>query len=153
MNVSVLERKTGVGAKLHPTGNFVKDAIEQVALLDALPGGLVRRIHGVRVEAPNMRHVDLLAPGYYLLATDTAELMRWLAGRAEAASARIEYGSSFTTCERNADGFDLGNQGHALPRRRCSKAILRSTCCSPHAPCVPRLHRFLSSQRRFQSAG
>ena len=81
MNVCVLERKTDAGSKLHTTGIIVKDAIDQVALLDGLPGEIVRRIDGVRLYAPNMRHVDLSAPGYYFLATDTPELMRWLAFR------------------------------------------------------------------------
>ena len=111
MNVSVLERKTDAGAKLHTTGIIVKDAIDQVALLDGLPPHIVRRIDGVRLYAPNMRHVDLAAPGYYFLATDTPELMRWLAARAEEAGARIHLGSSFTACERTADGFDLGLHG------------------------------------------
>ncbi|MEO8441758.1 MAG: NAD(P)/FAD-dependent oxidoreductase [Betaproteobacteria bacterium] len=111
MNVSVLERKADPGAKLHTTGIIVKDAIDQVALLDGLPGALVRRIDGVRLYAPNLRHVDLAAPGYYFLATDTPEFMRWLAGRAEAAGARIQYGSAFTTCKLTTDGFELENHG------------------------------------------
>lgn len=111
MEVKVLERKTDAGAKLHTTGIIVKDAIDQVALLDGLPAALVRRIDGVRLYAPNMRHVDLAAPGYYFLATDTPELMRWLAERADAAGARIQFGSSYAGCERTAGGFDLGNHG------------------------------------------
>ena len=111
MNVSVLERKTDAGAKLHTTGILVKDAIDQVRLLDGLPDALVRRIDGVRLYAPNMRHVDLAAPGYYFLATDTPELMRWLAGRAEAAGARIKYGSAFTNCKPTSDGLELENHG------------------------------------------
>lgn len=111
MKVSVLERKADSGAKLHTTGIIVKDAIDQVALLDGLPAAIVRRIDGVRLYAPNLRHVDLAAPGYYFLATDTPELMRWLAGRAEAAGARIEYGSAFTTGKPTTDGFELENHG------------------------------------------
>jgi len=110
-NVTILERKADVGAKLHTTGIIVKDAIDQVALLEGLPGALVRRIDGVRLYAPNLRHVDLAAPGYYFLATDTPELMRWLAGRAEDAGVRIDYRASFASCYRRADGFDLGEHG------------------------------------------
>ena len=37
MRVLVLERKTDLGEKLHTTGIIVKDAIDQVTLLDGLP--------------------------------------------------------------------------------------------------------------------
>ena len=37
MHVTVLERKADPGEKLHTTGIIVKDAIDQVALLDGLP--------------------------------------------------------------------------------------------------------------------
>ncbi|HWX56767.1 MAG TPA: NAD(P)/FAD-dependent oxidoreductase [Verrucomicrobiae bacterium] len=109
--VTVLERKADPGEKLHTTGIIVKDAIDQVALLDGLPARLVRRINGVRLYAPNLKHVDLAAPGYYFLATDTPELMRWLAARAEDAGARIVYRSSFAQATRTRSGFDLGDGG------------------------------------------
>ena len=67
----VLEKKRDVGEKLHTTGIIVKDAIDQIPLLDNLPPELVRRIEGVRMYAPNFRYVDLAAPGYYFLATNT----------------------------------------------------------------------------------
>jgi digeranylgeranylglycerophospholipid reductase len=111
MRVEVLERKADVGEKLHTTGIIVKDAIDQVALLDGMPNELVRRIGGVRLYAPNMRHVDLSAPGYYFLATDTPQVMRWLAGRAEEAGARIRYRTSFERATRGRYGFDLGEHG------------------------------------------
>ena len=111
MRVTVLEKKSDAGEKLHTTGILVKDAIDQVALLDGLPPELVLRIHGVRLYAPNLRHVDLAAPGYYFLATDTPQVMRWLARRAEQAGARIAYRKSFVQAERVRDGFDLGDLG------------------------------------------
>lgn len=52
MRVTVLERKADAGEKLHTTGIIVKDAIDQVALLDGLPPELVHRINGVRLYAP-----------------------------------------------------------------------------------------------------
>src|SRR6478736_4639531 len=82
MQVSVLEKKADPGEKLHTTGILVKDAVDQIALLDGLPAELVHRIGGVRLYAPNLRYVDLAAPGYYFLATDTPEVMRWLAAQA-----------------------------------------------------------------------
>lgn len=111
MRVTILEKKADVGEKLHTTGILVKDAIDQVALLDGLPGELVRRIDGVRLYAPNLRHVDLAAPGYYFLATDTPGVMRWLAGRAVSAGASLRSETAFAAAERTANGFDLGEAG------------------------------------------
>jgi flavin-dependent dehydrogenase len=109
--VTVLEKKADAGEKLHTTGIIVKDAIDQVALLDGLPADLVHRITGVRLYAPNLRHVDLQAPGYYFLATDTPEVMRWLAARTEEAGARIAWRTPFTGATRVQSGFDLGDAG------------------------------------------
>ena len=111
MRVTVLERKADPGEKLHTTGIIVKDAIDQIALLDGLPAGLVHRINGVRLYAPNLRYIDLAAPGYYFLATDTPKVMRWLAAQAEQGGARITYRKSFTQAERVQSGFDLGALG------------------------------------------
>jgi flavin-dependent dehydrogenase len=113
MQVTVLERKGDPGEKLHTTGIIVKDAIDQIALLDGLPSELVRRVGGVRLYSPNLRWVDLSAPGYYFLATDTPNLMRWLAAQAEKAGARIAYKSSFQNAQRTQSGFDLGALGTA----------------------------------------
>jgi flavin-dependent dehydrogenase len=109
--VTVLEKKSGVGERLHTTGIIVKEAVEQVPLLDSLPASLARRIHGVRLYAPNLTHVDLAAPGYYFLATDTSRVMCWLAAEAEAAGARVDLGKSFTGATPRQGGFDLGPQG------------------------------------------
>jgi digeranylgeranylglycerophospholipid reductase len=111
MRVVVLERKADVGEKIHTTGIVVKDAVDQIALLDNLPAAIVRRIDGVRLYAPNLRHVDLSAPGYYFLATDTPQLMRWLAERAVQAGAVIAHQTSFVTAQRTQSGFDLGDVG------------------------------------------
>ena len=83
LRVTVVEKKTDPGAKLHTTGIIVKDAVDQIPLLDALPAARVRRIPGVRLYAPNLKFVDLAAPGYYFLATDTPNVMRWLAAVTE----------------------------------------------------------------------
>ena len=130
LNVVVLERKRDPGEKLRTTGIIVKDAIDQIALLDGLPEKLVRRIPGVRLYAPNLRCVDLAAPGYYFLATDTPNLMRWLAERAEAAGARIAYGESFEGAERTRGGFTLAGGGATRylvgadgPRSAVAKAL------------------------------
>jgi flavin-dependent dehydrogenase len=111
MRVTVLERKGDPGEKLHTTGIIVKDAVDQIALLDALPSELVRRIDGVRLYSPNMKWVDLSAPGYYFLATDMPNVMRWLAQQAEKAGAHIAYKTPFQSAERARNGFDLGELG------------------------------------------
>lgn len=102
LRVTVLERKKEPGAHVHTTGILVKEAAE---LLD-VPPTLVRKVHGVRVYAPSLKFTDLESPGYYFLATDTPEFLRWLAGEAETAGARINYGVDFTGAERVGGGPD-----------------------------------------------
>jgi digeranylgeranylglycerophospholipid reductase len=128
--VTVLEKKHDVGAKLHTTGIIVKDAIDQVALLDSLPAALVRRVAEVRLYAPNLSYVDLAAPGYYFLATDTPGVMRWLAAKAEDAGARVALGRTFKDAARVQSGFDLGEHGTTRfligadgPRSRVARAL------------------------------
>ncbi|APV52245.1 FAD-dependent oxidoreductase [Betaproteobacteria bacterium GR16-43] len=109
--VLVLERKAEAGEKLHTTGLLVKEAVESSALLADLPPVLVRRLEGVRLYAPDLRAVDLDAPGYYFLATDTGALLRWMAGRAEEAGAEIRWRTPFETAGKLAAGFTLGRIG------------------------------------------
>jgi flavin-dependent dehydrogenase len=113
LRVTVVEKKADVGAKLHTTGIIVKDAIDQIALLDSLPSQLVRRIPGVRLYAPSLKFVDLAAPGYYFLATDTPNVMRWLAGAAERAGAALKLGTAFSGMRRERSGFALQGIGTA----------------------------------------
>ncbi len=108
--VTVLERKNDPGIKLHTTGILVRDVIDQVPLLEELPSELVRRVNGVRLYAPNMSVIDLAAPGYFFLSTDTPRLMRWLAGRAEEAGAMLRWGQGFSYAVRGVGGFELGAQ-------------------------------------------
>jgi len=130
LSVTVLEKKHDAGAKLHTTGIIVKDAIDQIALLDSLPPALVRRIPAVRLHAPNLTFVDLAAPGYYFLATDTPGVMRWLAEKAGAAGARVALGETFRGATRVQSGFDLGEHGTTRfligadgPRSRVARAL------------------------------
>lgn len=130
LRVTVIEKKSDPGSKLHTTGIIVKDAVDQIALLDTLPTSLVRRITGVRLYAPNLRHVDLEAPGYYFLATDTPAVLRWLAGEAERAGAAIACDRLFTGARRLQSGFDVDGFGTARfligadgPRSRVAGAL------------------------------
>jgi flavin-dependent dehydrogenase len=111
--VTVVEKKTDPGAKLHTTGIIVKDAVDQIALLDSLPAALVRRIPGVRLYAPSLKFVDLAAPGYYFLATDTPNVMRWLAATTERAGATLKLGHAFTGMQRQRSGFEIDGLGSA----------------------------------------
>lgn len=109
--VTILERKMDVGEKLHTTGILVKEAAEQEDILQGMPPYLVRRIEGVRLYAPNLRHIDLSAPGYYFLATDTPNLMRWLANRARGEGVRIALGSGFNQVSATTEGWLLDGAG------------------------------------------
>lgn len=56
LRVTVIEKKSDPGSKLHTTGLIVKDAIDQVALLDTLPASLkpsapVQQSHTTRHSA------------------------------------------------------------------------------------------------------
>ena len=113
LGVTVVEKKADPVAKLHTTGIIVKDAVDQIPLLDSLPARHVRRIPGVRLYAPNLKYVDLAAPGYYFLATHTPHVMRWLAAEAERAGATLKLGTAFTGMQRQRSGFALHGLGTA----------------------------------------
>jgi flavin-dependent dehydrogenase len=111
LRVHVLERKQDPGDKLHTTGIIVKEVVDQIALFDRLPAEIVRTIPGVRLYAPNMRYVDLDAPGYYFLATDTPNVIRWLADQAREAGVDLVCGRSFTGATRIRGGYNLADLG------------------------------------------
>lgn len=113
LRVTVIERKRNLGSKLHTTGIIVKDVLDSVALMDSVPSKLVRRIDAVRLYAPNLRCIDLESPGYFFLATDTPELMMWLAQGAANHGASIECGETFTSALRTMGGFECGKHGHS----------------------------------------
>ena len=130
LRVTVLEKKADSGTKLHTTGIIVKDAVDQIALLDTLPSKLVRRISGVRLYAPNLKFVDLEAPGYYFLATATPDVMRWLASETERAGASIAYQRTFTGARRVQSGFEVDGFGSSRfligadgPRSRVAQVL------------------------------
>ncbi len=107
--VTVMDRKQEAGEKLHTTGILVRDAIDHIPLLDGLPRELVRRIDHVRLYAPNLQHIDLSAPNYYFLATDTAALMGWLAGAARQAGAKFLWNCAFQRATPVPAGYELGD--------------------------------------------
>ena len=109
--VRVLERKQDPGDKLHTTGIIVKEVVDHIALFDSVPSELVRQVPGVRLYAPNMRYVDLDAPGYYFLATDTPNVIRWLADQARQAGVELACGASFTGAVKIRGGYQLDGWG------------------------------------------
>lgn len=100
LKVAVVEAKPSAGARVATTGILVKEAAEELDL----PHGLTRRVHGVRLYAPNLTSIDLFAPGYFFLTTRTGLLLDWLAGDALRAGVRLYFGHRFRGGERRADG-------------------------------------------------
>jgi flavin-dependent dehydrogenase len=96
LRVAVLEVKPDAGSRVATTGILVKEAAEEIDI----PHTLTRRVHGVRLYAPSRRHVDLFAPGYFFLTTDTANVLRWLAAEAMRAGAKILYRARFQGADR-----------------------------------------------------
>ena len=87
LRVLVIDRKPGAGVGMHTTGLVVKEAAERWEI----PATLTRRVPGIRLYAPSLAHTDLVAAGYYFLATDTPALMRWLAREAARAGAHLRF--------------------------------------------------------------
>jgi flavin-dependent dehydrogenase len=100
LHVVLLEKKAAAGDKLHTTGLIVKDAVQDIAWLAAVPPPLVKRIEGVRLYAPDMRHIDLFAPGYFFWATDTPRLLDWMVEDARAAGVDVRLQASFLDARR-----------------------------------------------------
>jgi flavin-dependent dehydrogenase len=111
LDVVVLEAKPEPGARVATTGILVKEAAEEIDV----PHHLTRRVHGVRLYAPSLEHIDLFSPGSFFLTTDTARLLRWLAQEAERAGARIRYRASFAGAAREGNAFMIA--GHDLAAR------------------------------------
>lgn len=101
LKVAVLEAKPDAGHRVATTGILVKEAAEEIDI----PHTLTRRVHGVRLYAPSHRHIDLYAPGYFFLTTDTANVLRWLAMEAMRAGAKILYRARFEGADRVDGAF------------------------------------------------
>jgi digeranylgeranylglycerophospholipid reductase len=99
LSVAVVEAKREAGARVHTSGILVREAMEEIDI----PHRLTRRVPGVRLYAPNLKSVDLFSPGYAFFTTETAELLRWMAGEAHEAGATILYATRFAGAERDGD--------------------------------------------------
>ena len=111
LKVAVVERKTDPGEAVRTTGILVKEAAEETDI----PSHLTRLIRGVRLYAPNGKFTDHSAPGYYFLATDTPNLLRWMADEAERAGAEVDVWRAFKRGEQTEDAC-------VLPRPRRQRA-------------------------------
>ncbi|MGZ8596507.1 MAG: NAD(P)/FAD-dependent oxidoreductase [Actinomycetota bacterium] len=109
----VWERKPDPGHGVRTTGLLVKEAADE----EDQPLGATRRIHGVRLYGPSLRWIDLDAPGYYFLATDTPAVLRAMAERAQRAGAEIRCGREFRVSAR-AGRVLVGADG---PRSRVAR--------------------------------
>lgn len=103
LKVAVVERKREPGAGVRTTGILVKEAAEE----SDIPSHLTRLIRGVRLYAPNGKFTDHSAPGYYFLATDTPNLMRWMAEEARRVGAELLFDAPFKRGSQTADGVHL----------------------------------------------
>lgn len=104
LRVAVVEKKSSSGDKLHTTGIIVKDAIDTIAWLQEVPAALVRQVDGVRLYSPNLRHVDLHAPGYYFWATDTPALLDWMCASVQADGVTLLAGTLFEQAAPDSGG-------------------------------------------------
>jgi flavin-dependent dehydrogenase len=118
LRVGLLEKKQGAGDKLHTTGLIVKDAVDTVPWLREVPPHMVRRIEGVRLYAPNLRHVDLFAPGYYFWATDAPRLLDWMVASVRTLGVEVRLGSLFTEARRVGDLWEVPLEGGEVLRTR-----------------------------------
>ncbi|HZV21698.1 MAG TPA: NAD(P)/FAD-dependent oxidoreductase [Hyphomicrobiales bacterium] len=101
LKVAVLEMQPEAGHRVATTGILVKEAAEELDV----PHHLTRRVHGVRLYAPNLKHVDLFAPGSFFLTTDTPRLLQWLAQEATRAGAQILWRTCFEGASRKGGVF------------------------------------------------
>lgn len=107
MKVAVVDSKPEPGARVRTTGIVVKEASDDFDL----PASLMRKVRGVRLYSPDNRAVDLHAPGYFFHATDTAGIMRWMAGEAERAGASLMYGRKFENAVEYERGVGIASLG------------------------------------------
>jgi geranylgeranyl reductase family protein len=91
LKVLVIDRKPHAGYAPHTTGIIVKEAMEEFPV----PISLTRKVTGVRLYSPSLKHFDLYSPGYYFLATDTPAYLQFLATKAESCGATIIFNTTY----------------------------------------------------------
>ena len=96
---------------LHTTGIVVKEAADEIYRIGHFPPELIRPIWGVRLYGSRGASVPLDSPGYFFLATDTPNLMRWLIEQASNAGVDVRLGTLFTGARRERGGFAVDDIG------------------------------------------
>lgn len=104
LSVVVVEKKAHAGDKLHTTGILVKEAIDEMSWMQEIPSQLARRVDTVRLYAPNMKSIDLRAPGYYFLTTHTPGLLDWMAQDIQNLGVTLLTSTLFETALKANDG-------------------------------------------------
>jgi flavin-dependent dehydrogenase len=104
LSTAVLERKRDAGEGVRTTGILVQEAADEVPV----PRRLTRAIRGVRLYSRSLASIDLESPGYAFLATDTPDLLRWLAAEGRRAGAALFLGRPYSQARREEGQLDLG---------------------------------------------
>lgn len=112
-SVLVVDAKRDIGARVHTTGIFVKEAHD----LLPLPDHLVRKVEGVRLYGPSRATVDLHAPGSYFLTTDTKGVLRFMADEARGVGAQIRVKARFGGATQDALGVTADVGGESVKAR------------------------------------
>ena len=96
----LLEKKDSVTDAIHTTGILVREIADEWQL----PERLVHRINGVRLYSPSLDYIDLTAPDYYFLSTDTRGLLQWHLQQAVQNGVSIRMNTRYT-CSRFSNGY------------------------------------------------
>ncbi len=113
LKVRLIDKKADVGDKLHTTGIIVRDAVDNNPFLQGMPAALSRRVETIRLFSPSLKELVLSSPGYYFLATDTPNLMRWLVNQAVQAGVDVHTDSLFSDAKIQADRVVVAGHGTA----------------------------------------
>lgn len=109
ISVTLLERKKAPGVGMHTTGIMVGEC----ALEFEVPEHLTRKVTDVRLYAPSLRHVDLHAPDYFFLTTDTPGLMRHFSDEAQKAGANLVYDTSYESGRETGGQIEINNGAYS----------------------------------------
>ncbi|WP_457280689.1 NAD(P)/FAD-dependent oxidoreductase [Polaromonas sp. P5_D5] len=149
LQVAIVEKKTSSGDKLHTTGIIVKDAIDTIPWLRQVPAALVRQVDGVRLYSPNLRHVDLHAPGYYFWATDTPALLDWMCASVVADGVTLLAGTLFEQAARDSGGWAVSVKSVTSQEPMVLQARYLVGADGPHSRVAKALGLSLNTQFLF----
>ena len=149
LQVAVVEKKASSGDKLHTTGIVVKDAIDTIPWLQQVPAALVRQVDGVRLYSPNLRHVDLHAPGYYFWATDTPALLDWMCTSVVADGVTLLAGTLFEQAARDSGGWAVSVKSVTSQEPMVLQARYLVGADGPHSRVAKALGLSLNTQFLF----